>query len=92
MARECPKREALNALIKKSEKDEVDARLDSMEMLGALQVMSKASSQGNKAREQTKVANPHDNRIIKGKEKSMGQRGRHSKPQKDWYQQQAKNL
>ena len=33
LARECPKREELNALIKKS-KNEKDACLDSMQMLG----------------------------------------------------------
>ena len=43
LARDCPKREALNALIKKSEKEKEDARLGSMQMLGALEVMSKAS-------------------------------------------------
>ena len=80
MERECLKREALNALIKKSENEEEDACLDSMQMLGALQVMSKASSQGNEAGEQTKVANPHEDMIIKVKEKSKGQRARHSKP------------
>ena len=36
LARECPKREALNALIKKSEKEEENACLGSMQMLGAL--------------------------------------------------------
>ena len=59
LARECPKREALNALIKKSKKYEEVARLGLVQMLGALQVMSKASSQGSKAGEQAEVANPH---------------------------------
>ena len=44
LVREFPKREALNALIKKSEKVVKDACLGSMQMLGTLQFMSKASS------------------------------------------------
>ena len=41
LVRECPKREMVNALIKKSEKEEEEARMGSMHMLGALQFMSK---------------------------------------------------
>ena len=49
--------------------------------------MSKASSQGSEAGEWAEVASPHGDKILKGKEKSMGKkRGRHSKPLKDGYQ------
>ena len=58
LARECPKRKALNALIKKRENEEEEARLGSMLMLSALQVMSKASSQGSGAGKKAEVANP----------------------------------
>ena len=52
LAMECLKREALNALIMKRKKEEEEeAHLGSMQMLGALQVMSKASSQGSEVRE-----------------------------------------
>ena len=64
LARECLKREAPNALIKKSEKEEEDARLGSMQMLSALQFMSKASLQGSEARGQAKVANQLRDRIL----------------------------
>ena len=46
LARECPKRKALSALIKKKEKTMEDARLGSIQMIDALQVMPKASPQG----------------------------------------------
>ena len=39
LTRECPKRKALSTLIKKSEKTMEDARLGSIQMIGALQVM-----------------------------------------------------
>ena len=45
LARECPKRETLNALIKKRRKEEEEVCIGSMQMLSTLQVMSKASSQ-----------------------------------------------
>ena len=85
LERECPKREALNKLIKKGENEE-KAHLSSMQMLGAIQFMSKASLQGSKVGEQVKVGSPRGDRILKGKEKSVGQRGQHSNPQKDGYQ------
>ena len=47
LTRECPKRKALSALIEKSEKTMEDARLGSIQMIGALQVMPKASPQGS---------------------------------------------
>ena len=43
LVREFPKREALNALINKREMAEEDACLGSMQMLGTLPFMSKAS-------------------------------------------------
>ena len=39
LTRECPKRKALSTLIEKSEKTMEDARLGSIQMIGALQVM-----------------------------------------------------
>ena len=51
LTRECPKKKALNALIEKNEKTEEDACLGSIQMIGALQVMPKASSQGSEAGE-----------------------------------------
>ena len=45
MTRECPKRKALSTLIEKSEKAMEDARLGSIQMIGALQVMLKAVGQ-----------------------------------------------
>ena len=45
LTRECPKRKALSTLIEKSEKTMEDARLDSIQMVGALQVMLKAVRQ-----------------------------------------------
>ena len=51
LTRVCLKREALKALIKKNEKEEdEEARLSSIQMLGALQFMPKASLQGSEAR------------------------------------------
>ena len=43
LARECPKRKAISALIEKNEKTTEDARLGSIQMIGALQVMPKAA-------------------------------------------------
>ena len=91
LTRECPKRKALSALIEKSEKTMEDARLGSIQMLGALQVMPKASPQGSKAGEQTKVANPRGDNILKGKEKSVGKTARHSRPRPNGYQQKAES-
>ena len=49
--------------------------------------MSKARSQGSEAGEQVEVASPHGDKILKGKEKSVGKkRGRHLRPRKDGYQ------
>ena len=45
LTRECPKRKALSTLIKKSEKTMEDARLGSIQMIGALQVMLEAVRQ-----------------------------------------------
>ena len=78
LARECPKRKALNGLIKKIENEEEEACLGSMLMLGALQVMSKTSSQGSGAGKKAEVANPCGEVILKGKEKLVGKRGRTS--------------
>ena len=55
LTRECPKRKALSTLIEKSEKTMEDARLGLIQMIGALQVMSKASPQGSEEGEQTEV-------------------------------------
>ena len=49
LTREFPKIKALSTLIEKSEKTMEDARLGSIQMIGALQVMPKASPQGNKS-------------------------------------------
>ena len=49
------KRKALSTLIEKSEKTMEDARLGSIQMIGALQVMPKASPQGSEEGEQTEV-------------------------------------
>ena len=86
LTRECPKRKALSALIKKNEKAEEHARLGSIQMIGALQVMPKASPQGSEVGEQVEVANPRGDKILKGKEKSVGKKGRHSKPRQNGYQ------
>ena len=51
LTRECPKRKARSTLIEKSEKTMEDARLGSIQMIGALQVMPKASLQGSEAGE-----------------------------------------
>ena len=45
LTRECPKRKALSTLIEKSEKKMEDARLGSIQMIGALQVMLEAVRQ-----------------------------------------------
>ena len=55
LTRECRKRKALNTLIEKSEKTIEDARLGSIQMIGALQVMPKSSPQGSEEGEQTEV-------------------------------------
>ena len=54
--------------------------------------MPKASPQGNEAEEQAKVANPRGDKILKGKEKSVGKKARHSKPRPKGYQQKAESL
>ena len=91
LTRECPKRKALSALIKKNKKTEEDARLGSIQMIGALQVIPKASPQGSEAGEQAKVASPRDDKILKGKKKSMGKKGRRSRPRQNKYQQKAES-
>ena len=45
LTRECPKKKALSTLIEKSEKTMEDARLGSIQMIGALQVMLEAIGQ-----------------------------------------------
>ena len=45
LTRECPKRKSLSTLIEKSEKTMEDARLGSIQMIGALQVMLEAVGQ-----------------------------------------------
>ena len=87
LARECPKRKALSSHIKKNEKTTEDARLGSIQMIAALQVMPKDSPQGREAGEQAEVASPHGDKILKGKEKSAGNKGRQSKPEQNRYQQ-----
>ena len=91
LARECPKRKSLSALIEKNEKTTEDARLGSIQMIGALQVMPKASLQGSEVGEQVEVASPHRDKIIKGKERSVGKKGRHSRPRQNGYQQKAES-
>ena len=59
LTRECPKRKALSTLIEKSEKTMEDARLGSIQMIGTLQVMPKASPQGSEAGEQFEVFSDH---------------------------------
>ena len=59
LTRECPKRKALSTLIEKSEKTMEDARLGSIQMIGALQVMPKASPQGSEEGEQFEVFSDH---------------------------------
>ena len=59
LTRECPKRKALSTLIEKSEKTMEDACLGSIQMIGALQVMPKASPQGSEAGEQFEVFSDH---------------------------------
>ena len=85
LVRECPKRKALSALIKKNEKMTEDARLGSIQMIGALQVMPKASPQGSEAVERAEVASPHGDKILKGKEKSVGKKARHFRPRPNGY-------
>ena len=92
LARECPKRKALSALIEKNKKTMENALLGSIQIIGALQVMPKASPQGSDAGEWAEVANPREDNIIKGKEKSVGKKARHSKPQQNGYQQKAESL
>ena len=60
-------------------------------MIGALQVMPKASPQGSEAGEQAEVAKPREDKILKGKEKSMGKKARHCRPRQNRYQQQAES-
>ena len=60
-------------------------------MIGALQVMPKASPQGSEAGEQAEVASPHENKILKGKENSLGKKARHSKPRQNRHQQKAES-
>ena len=59
LTRECSKRKSLRTLIEKSEKTMEDARLGSIQMIGALQVMPKASPQGSEAGEQFEVFSDH---------------------------------
>ena len=80
LARECPKRKALSALIQKNEKTTEDASLGSIQMIGVLQVMTKASPKGSEEGEQVEVASPHGDKILKVKEKSVGKKARHSRP------------
>ena len=81
----------LSALIEKNEKTMEDARLGSIQMIGALQVMPKASPQGSDAGEQAEVASPHGDNILEGKEKSVGKKTRHSRPQQNGYQQKVES-
>ena len=86
LTRECPKRKKLSALIKKNETTEEDARLVSIQMMGALQVMLKASLQGSEAGEQAEVANQCGDKILKAKEKSVCKKRHHSRPRQNGYQ------
>ena len=56
LTRECPKRKALSALIEKSEKTVEDAH--PIQMIGALQVMPKASPQGRAKQESSRGIQP----------------------------------
>ena len=56
LTRECP---GFDTLIEKSEKTMEDACLGSIQMIGALQVMPKASPQGSEAGEQFEVFSDH---------------------------------
>ena len=47
--------------------------------------MPKASPQGSEARKQAEVVSPRRDKIIKGKEKSVGKKGRHSRPRQNGY-------
>ena len=67
-------------LIKDREKEEEEASLGSLQMLGALQVMTKANSLGSEAGKQTKVASSSKGMVIKGKGHSIGKKGRCSRP------------
>ena len=91
LTRECPKRKALSALIEKNEKTTEDVRLGSIQMIGALQVMLKASSQRSEAEEQAEVASSCGDKILKGKEKAVGKKTRHSRPRQNGYQQKAES-
>ena len=91
LIRECPKRKALSALIERNENVEEDARLGSIQMIGALQVMPKANPQGSEVGEQTEVASPYGDKILKGKEKSVGKKARHSRPRQNGHQQKAES-
>ena len=53
--------------------------------------MPKASLQGSEVGEQAEVASSRGDKILKGKEKSVGKKARHSKPRPNGYQQKAES-
>ena len=73
-AKKCPKKNALSVLIKEREKEDEDARLGSIQLLGTFQFMSKASPPRIKVGEQTKTTNLGKDRIIEGKAKVVSKR------------------
>ena len=53
--------------------------------------MPKASPQGRVEGEQEEVGIPHEDKILKGKEKSVGKKARHCRPRQNRYQQKAES-
>ena len=53
--------------------------------------MPKASPQGSEAGERVEVVSPLEEKILKGKEKSVGKKGRNSKPRQNGYQRKAES-
>ena len=53
--------------------------------------MPKASPQGSEVGEQVEVTSPRGDKILKGKEKSVGKKARHSRPRPNEYQQKAES-
>ncbi|RVW78553.1 hypothetical protein CK203_049785 [Vitis vinifera] len=90
-AHNCPKRKALSAMIEES-KQEDEAHMGSMQLLGALQFNPKPSTPktsllaGVQVKEEkwerAEVARTHMEEVTKGKVNSMGKRKQHSKHRK----------
>ena len=87
-AQDCPKREAFSAMIEER-KQEDEAHMGSMQLLGALQFNPKPSTpktslpsgvQVKEAKwERAKVARTYIDKVTKGKVNLMGKRKQHSK-------------